>query len=218
VPINVYIDGFNLYYGAVRGTPYKWLDLHALCVALLPGQIINRIRYFTARPKGLPHNPDVGNRHEIYLRALRTIPDLYITLGRFADREVVLPQFPLAWHNRADPTINPPLMVKVWKSEEKRSDVNLATYLLLDCFNNEFDQAIVVSNDSDLAEPIKVVTQNFSKRVMVINPQRSSNITWELKQVATSFMPKINSRHLASSQFPATLVDSNGTFYKPPSW
>jgi uncharacterized LabA/DUF88 family protein len=218
VTTNVYVDGFNLYYGAVRGTPYKWLDLHALCVALLPGQIINRIRYFTARPKGLPHDPDVGNRHEIYLRALRTIPNLHITLGRFADREVVLPQFPLAWRDRANRSIHPPLMVKVQKSEEKRSDVNLATYLLLDCFNNEFDQAVVLSNDSDLTEPIRVVTHDFAKRVIVVNPQRSANITWELKQVATSFMQKINHRHLANSQFPSTLSDSTGLFTKPPTW
>jgi hypothetical protein len=31
----VYIDGFNLYYGAVKGTPYKWLDLKSVCQKLL---------------------------------------------------------------------------------------------------------------------------------------------------------------------------------------
>lgn len=104
------------------------------------------------------------------------------------------------------------------KSEEKRSDVNLATHLLLDCFNNDFDQAVVFSNDSDLVEPIKVVTQHFHKQIKVINPQRSSKIAWELKQVATSFMPSINTKHLAKSQFPQTMHDANGTFTKPPSW
>jgi len=49
VRANVYVDGFNLYYGALKGTPLKWLDIAALCRLLLPGDTINRIRYFTAR-------------------------------------------------------------------------------------------------------------------------------------------------------------------------
>ncbi|HVH69249.1 MAG TPA: hypothetical protein VM716_15380 [Gemmatimonadales bacterium] len=32
----VYVDGFNLYYGAVKGTPFKWLDIRQLCQLLLP--------------------------------------------------------------------------------------------------------------------------------------------------------------------------------------
>ncbi len=28
----VYIDGFNLYYGSVRGTSFKWLDIEQLFV------------------------------------------------------------------------------------------------------------------------------------------------------------------------------------------
>ena len=33
---SVYIDAFNLYYGAVKDTPYKWLDLQALCRVMIP--------------------------------------------------------------------------------------------------------------------------------------------------------------------------------------
>ncbi len=46
--MNVYVDAFNLYYGAVKDTPYRWLDLDALCRRLFPRDEINRIRYFTA--------------------------------------------------------------------------------------------------------------------------------------------------------------------------
>jgi hypothetical protein len=49
---NVYVDGFNLYYGCLRHTAYKWLDLEALCKRLLPAYDIRRIRYFTARVSG----------------------------------------------------------------------------------------------------------------------------------------------------------------------
>jgi len=47
---NVYIDGFNLYYGCLKGTLDKWLDPAALARRLLPADTIKRIRYFTARP------------------------------------------------------------------------------------------------------------------------------------------------------------------------
>ncbi len=53
----VYIDGFNLYYGAVKDTPYKWLDLEALCRRLLPKDDIVGIRYFTARISARPGDP-----------------------------------------------------------------------------------------------------------------------------------------------------------------
>ena len=81
---NVYIDGFNLYYGCIRRTPFKWLNPAKLCSQLLPsGYQIHRIRYFTARVSGTPNKPDAPTRQQIYLRALRTLPNLSISYGRF---------------------------------------------------------------------------------------------------------------------------------------
>jgi hypothetical protein len=54
----VYVDGFNLYYGALKGTPYKWLDIRKLCELLLPNNHINQIKYFTAMVSARPHDPD----------------------------------------------------------------------------------------------------------------------------------------------------------------
>ncbi len=58
MPTNVYVDGFNLYYRALRNTPHKWLDLDKICAALLPGHNVKRIRYFTAKVKSPAHDPD----------------------------------------------------------------------------------------------------------------------------------------------------------------
>ncbi len=44
----VYIDGFNLYYGALKKTPYRWLDLAELCRLMLPTSDVQRINYYTA--------------------------------------------------------------------------------------------------------------------------------------------------------------------------
>jgi hypothetical protein len=68
------VDGFNLFYGAPRGSPYRWLDLGALCHLLLPNDEINRIRYFTARVTSRPHHPGKSQHQDGYLRALATTP------------------------------------------------------------------------------------------------------------------------------------------------
>ncbi|MGE5222035.1 MAG: NYN domain-containing protein [Omnitrophica WOR_2 bacterium] len=87
----VYVDGFNLYYGAVKGTPYKWLDLARLCSLLLPKNQILKIKYFTALVNARPDDPDKPTRQQIYLRALHTIPNLEIIYGHFLEHRVSLP-------------------------------------------------------------------------------------------------------------------------------
>ncbi len=102
--------------------------------------------------------------------------------------------------------------------EEKGSDVNLATYLLVDCFNGDFDEAVVISNDSDLKLPIEIVTTQFQKIVGVINPHPKGNISGDLIKVSSFQKRTINKKVLADSQFPPTLTDNHGTIVKPDSW
>lgn len=215
----VYIDGFNLYHRGVKNTPFKWLDVAKLCTTLLPSSQINRIRYFTAHVDALPHDPRVPDRQEIYLRALKTIPILTMhDTGRFASWPTYLPKFPFDY---PDPT-KPPIKVKVLKTEEKGSDVNLATYLLIDCFDNAFDEAVVISNDSDLSLPIEMVTTKFGQTVGVINPnsdwRKSYKVNKDLRRVASFYVRMINKKVLANCQFPDTLTDSRGTFHRPATW
>lgn len=83
----VYVDGFNLYYGALKGTPYRWLDLATLCSRLVTDQIVG-IKYFTARVTPRPGNPQTAQHQQVYLRALKTIPNLSIHEGHFLTRKV----------------------------------------------------------------------------------------------------------------------------------
>ena len=214
MPTNVYIDGFNFYYGAVRGTPYKWVNLAELCDRLLPGRLINRIRYFTAPVVSLLHDPQVQARQEVYLRALQTIPNLCMHYGRFSANPVRLPIHPLVY----DDPLRPPRTIRVLRTEEKRSDVNLATLLLIDCFDDDFDEAVVISNDSDLTLPIEYVVGKFGKTVGVINPHSQGRISRELDGAATWSYKQINKSVLASSQFPNVMADSHGPFHKPNTW
>lgn len=105
------------------------------------------------------------------------------------------------------------------KSEEKGSDVNIACYLLVDAFDGDYDAAVVISNDSDLAEPIRLVRRKFKKPVIVLHPcGPGRKPSYELQKVASKSM-KLDMSLLPACQFPATVTDAAGrTIHKPPSW
>jgi len=108
-------------------------------------------------------------------------------------------------------------MVKVHKLEEKGSDVNLATYLLLDAFQGEYDGAAVITNDSDLVEPIRIVRDVLGKRVEVLDPCGDGRTSAELAKVATFYKP-VRLGAISASLFPDSLTDAKGTFRKPAPW
>jgi uncharacterized LabA/DUF88 family protein len=208
----VYIDGFNLYYGAVKSTPYRWLDLDALCRQLLrPTDTLKAIKYYTALVSARPNNPSAPTRQQIYLRALNTIPHLSIYYGHFLAHPV---RMPLVSSLQPGQQVQ---YVEVMKTEEKGSDVNLATHLLHDAHRNEFTLAVLVSNDSDLVEPMRIVRKELGKRVGVLNPQKQKHPSIELMKNA-DFVKNIRSGVLRMCQFPNILYDTHGAFRKPPEW
>ena len=209
---NVYVDGFNLYYGCLKGTPYKWLDLEALCKSLLPSHQIHRIRYFTARVKTQPgYGPGTELRQGIYLRAVATLPLIETHLGHYQSH-------PVNAHRYPKPATGSPL-VRVLKTEEKGSDVNLASYLLLDCFRNDYEQAVVISNDADLATPIRMVKEELQKPIGIVFPicNQGRTRSVHLASIAT-FVREIRKNAIAAAQLPTTIVDAQGSFSKPATW
>ena len=202
----VYVDGFNLYYGAVRDTPFRWLDLSKLCQLMLPKHDVRAIKYFSARVKPRPGDPSQPARQQAYFRALRTLPHCSIILGHFLSHKV---QMPLV-HPREGQKY-----ALVVKTEEKGSDVNLATHLLCDGYEGAFDAAVIVSNDSDLAEPVRIVSEKLGKAVGILNPHKHPSK--ELSKYAT-FLKQIRKGVLQACQFPDILVDEHGELHKPDSW
>jgi uncharacterized LabA/DUF88 family protein len=202
---NVYIDGFNLYYGAVKNSPFKWLDLGALCRRMLPGDTIQSIEYFTATVSARPYDPGMPMRQQMYIRALRTIPNLTISFGHFLTHSARM----------VLTGTMPPKKVWVDKTEEKGSDVNIAAHLLHDAFRGRFEVAVLVTNDSDLLEPVRIVRQEFNLPVGILNPHQHHSAA--LKTQAT-FMKRIRQSDVAACQFPAVMKDAKGTFHKPTAW
>lgn len=204
----VYVDGFNLYY-AVKGTPHKWLNISALCQQLLPRNQIVKIKYFTALVSARPGDPDQPNRQLLYLRALRTIPGVQIIYGHFLAHEVTM--------HLAHPVPGGPKNAQVIKTEEKGSDVNIAAHMVNDGHLGRYSVAVLISNDSDLAEPVKIVRNELHLPVGILNPFPNDHPSQQLRKCAT-FVKPIRQGVLAASQFPPMLEDGNGKFYKPPAW
>ena len=207
----IYIDGFNLYYGCLKGTPYRWLDLQAFAKKMLPRDQIVGIKYFTAEVVSRPGKEDAPEDQATYLRALRTLPHLSIYFGRFLTTKV--------WAYRVHPPKMGRAKVKVFKTEEKGSDVNLATHLLVDGFQNAYDLAVVVSNDGDLKAPVEYVRTELQKPVGVLNPRKNRSYALSPNTLPRgSFYKPIRAGVLRSSQFDADLSDADGSFSKPANW
>ena len=204
---NIYIDGFNLYYGCLRGTPYRWLDVSKLSSLLLPHDEINRIRYFTALLENRNDSPSRQQDQQSYLRALETIPNLSVHYGHFLTSSVTM--------RLAHPEPGGPQNAVVVRTDEKGSDVNLACYMLLDAFDDDCELAVVISNDSDLAFPIQALRERFGKVAGVLNPQQ--NTSHKLRTTASFYRP-IRQGPLSASQFAGRLRDAVGEFTKPPAW
>lgn len=205
------MDAFNLYFGALKDTPYKWLDLEKMCQLLLPNNAITSIKYFTAKISARPNDPQQPVRQQIYLRALSTISTVEIIYGHYLTHVVTM-RLVSPIKNEFGHVIN---YVKVSKTEEKGSDVNLATALLNDAYLDLFDVAVVISNDSDLLAPIKIIRTVMGKKIGVLNPQKNSS---RAIQPNVDFYKPIRTGVIADSQFPDSLTDGVGTFHKPPSW
>ena len=202
----VYIDGFNLYYGAVRGSAFKWLNLQRFFLLLRPHDNIVKVHYFTALVEG-PTKPN----QEIYLRALGTLPLVNIVLGKFKTKQVRCSNSACTFAgDRFFPV-----------PEEKRTDVNIAVFLLDDAYQNQCDHSIVVSGDSDLVPAISLLKVRFPKKRVTVyvpsrNPMRGAAV--ELRSVADRHRT-LPLNLLPFSQFSNPLPDgAGGLLHKPASW
>ncbi|MEO8658257.1 MAG: NYN domain-containing protein [Bryobacteraceae bacterium] len=216
----IYVDGFNLYFRMLASRPaLKWLNFKKLAETLLrPTKVIVAAKCYTARVSGRL-DPTAPKRQQIYFDALATVPEISLYMGTFLTSEkfaglVMPPEF------RPRLTLGQPWpnVVKVIKTEEKGSDVNLACHLLLDAFQNNFDVAAVLSNDSDLVEPIRIVTQVLGKPVELLSPVPNPAPTPNLVRVS-SFQRRISVSDLAGAQFPDPIVRADGSIIaKPATW
>jgi uncharacterized LabA/DUF88 family protein len=224
----VYVDGFNLFYGCLKGGESKWLDISKLIGGYFPNYSIEKIKYFSAVTKARKTDLNKPVRQQMYFRALKTSPNIEIILGSFLENEVIfyVPDKTVKgiqqiahvslFYKKAHVPLYSHNYFAVKKTEEKGSDVNLGTHLVMDAYENKFDVAIVVSNDSDLAEPIRIVNSMGKLRVRLLNPYPTTQI--KLSQVTGKDIKYIRKDALVAAQFPDHMVDDIGSFHIPPDW
>ena len=202
-----YIDGFNLYYRGLRRTQYKWLNVDLLVRQLLDtDDDVQIIRYFTADVSPRSGDTHAPEQQQAYLRALRTIPNLKIHKGRFLPKEK---SRPLVGQEQT--------YVRVHDTEEKGSYVNLATHLLYDAFRSRFDVALVLSQDTDLIEPLRIIRHDLGLTLGVGWMEATS--PGKKHRRVTSFIRHITPSLLARSQFPDPVRGKSGeALPKPLGW
>ncbi len=211
-----YIDGFNFYYLRTKHQPhFKWHNLKALADNIVPeGTTVEKVKYYTAPVSG-KLDSDAPRRQMCLLSALRTVDAIEIFNGRFLSQEkwsgLIKPA-------RAKPngyvwTQPEPDVVMVRKTEEKGSDVNLASHLVRDAFTDAFDIAYVLTNDTDLVEPMRIVKEEVGKKICIVAPNRPGRHSpRNIPIPAPSLMAVANFPHyiddveLEASQFPKTVL------------
>lgn len=203
----VYLDGFNFYYGSVKGTPYRWLDLHVFSQGLLRGYAVEQVKYFTARVDDRPDDLQQSQRQDVYLQALATIPTVEIHLGQFRTRSKAVP---LA-KKEADGSRR---VVTALVTEEKGSDVSLGAHLVWDACHRSADAALVISNDSDLQTPVDMAMR-LGIEVIVVNPHRRRDQAVHLHGSARR---NIRRSHLVAAQLPEVVQSREGFLRRPSSW
>jgi hypothetical protein len=208
----VYIDGFNFYYAAFRRGgfgAYKWLDPVRFCDVALPRNAIDLVRFFTARLDPSRGRDGQRARQDVYLEALSTLPRLETHFGTFVEHPRLL--------RRVDIGRGGPLSAEVWVPEEKGSDVNLASHLLLDAFRDSYDVGVVVSNDADLLEPVRMVREELGKTVGVLRVEGGQRRCIFSGRV--DFIRTVRRGHFARAQLPARVTTAKGrSVERPAEW
>jgi hypothetical protein len=243
--VGVYVDGFNLYYGARglcgRSTPgWRWLDIRALAqriVSRLPrwqGARIARVVYCTAVIDAA-NNPSRYNEQKVYLNALSAAHSVdYIAYGSYVTRikyaplavkaasrsrnpQIVHPQWPImVQDSQGNPIPDATFMVSYADREEKGSDVNVAAQLLVDVLTRAVDAAIVISNDSDLQFPVSYTRGQVP--VGLINPS-ANYLAGALRGQSSDGVGNHWWRRLSAADLHACqLPDPVASFARPVGW
>lgn len=224
----IYIDGYNLYYSRLKGTPYKWLDV----VSLFRDRILRQqdpeaevvsIKYFTSPVKALyaRHGEASTHAQDQYHRALLARdPGLVAIIRGF---HVFEPTNLPTYHPEVDPSKDH--VTRVWMIEEKQTDVNIALHAYRDAARDVTDQLVICSNDSDMEPALKLIKEDMPTKVVgIVLPLREGGIApgnvpnRRLTASAQWVRHYIRDEELAQSQLPQNVPTKKKPASKPAHW
>lgn len=214
----VYVDGFNLFYGALSRSRFKWLDLFALFQdhVLSPGSMVEVVNYYTAPIKAAAADDrEAPARQQRYQRALLAYRpgSIRVHQGRIQRNT---PALRLA---EDLPGLPKGTAVRVLHFAEKQTDVNLAADLISDAWRGGFEQAVICSNDSDLVGAIAAVRRDHpALRIGIVAPLVRGGaraIAEDLRKLA-HWHKLLSESHLAAAQLPDKIPGTPLT--RPEAW
>ena len=225
----IYIDGYNLYYSRLKGTPHKWLDIVALFRDRIvlpqdPSAEVVKIKYFTAPIKAsyARHGTDSSNAQTQYLRALLARYDglVEVIQGFHIFEPTSLPTY----RQGSDPTKDD--VSPVWMIEEKQTDVNVALHAYRDAVRGNCDQLVICSNDSDMEPALRMIKEDVpNAKIGLVMPLRAKDDAQargapnkRLTQHANWVRHYIRDEELAWSQLPQNVPTKKKPASKPSHW
>jgi hypothetical protein len=224
----IYIDGYNLYYSRLKGSPFKWLDV----VALFRDQIVMQqdphaevvaVKFFTSPVKAsyARHGQASEHAQTQYHRALLAKhPTLvHIIKGFHIFQPTALPVY------ESGMTASKAHVAPVWMIEEKQTDVNIALHAYRDAVRGVCDQVVICSNDSDLEPALRMIREDVpSATVGLVMPLRANAKVdgkvpnKRLTPLAHWVRHYIQDAELEKSQLPPNVQTAKKPASKPPHW
>ena len=227
---SIYIDGYNLYYGRLRGTQYKWLDVVALFSQITrsiePQSQIISVKFFTAPalPKFSRHGKESMRAQNDYHRALEAkYPDKFEKVLGSHVYEKDGTKMPVYVEGNLFDKDN---TVRVWRLVEKKTDVNLALSMYRDASKRVLNQVVLISNDTDTEPAISALMEDFpALKIGMIIP-RGPQISGKKGRPASSSLINlahwsrsyINDEELISAQLPEQVPTKKKPAKKPIHW
>ena len=218
---NVYIDGYNLYYGLLQGGQYKWLDVvslfvNGICRQQDPQATVTRVNYFSSRVRArfAHHGQASMNSQASYIRA---------------HQQLYPHQFNAEMSSHAVGTINAIAYggkavdlrnrVEVWRVEEKQTDVHIGTMMYRDVAMSDVQQIVLCSNDSDMLPALRFIRSDFPKiKIGLVFPAKSEIFSRELDACSDWTRKSIAEEELAKFQLPAQIATHKKPIKKPSYW
>ena len=208
--VDVFIDGFNLEFGAMRPAGLHWIDLRRFAERITPRYYgkVSSVFLYTAPLLDRKGCIGVATKQDIWFRALSATNTAQVVLGHHVRQVRSLP--------RVEPDGSEGSSVRVVQTIEKGSDVNLAVDLVDRAHRGRFHAAAVVSNDGDLRRAVESVSRGLLIPVVVINPQ-SGRQSRGLAAAATD-VRTVRPNDLVRSQLPERIETATDVIHKPSAW